>query len=64
VFFTPQGGIASRLNYTDVKPSVTMPVRSKLERIGLSVDAAAGTGFSGMVGITAEIITQRLTEIP
>ena len=56
VFFTPEGGIASRLNYIDMKPSVTKPARSKLERNGLSVDAAAGTGISGMVGFTAEII--------
>jgi len=64
VFFTPEGGIASRLNYIDMKPSVSKPARSKSERYGRSVDAEAGTGVSGMIGFTAEIITQRLTEIP
>jgi len=64
VFFTPEGGIASRLNYMDMKPSVTTPARSKPEPLGLSLNAAAGTGVSGTVGFTAEIITQRLTEIP
>jgi hypothetical protein len=64
VFFIPEGGIVSRLNYVDMKPSGTKPARSELERHGLSVDAAAGTGVFKTVGYTAKIITQRLTEIP
>ncbi len=64
VFFVPEGGIVSRLNYVDMKPSGTKPARSELERHGLSVDAAAGTGVLKKVSYTGPIITKRLTEIP
>ena len=64
VFFIPEGGIVSRLNYVEMKPSGTKPARSELERHGLSVEVAAGIGDLKTVDYTAPIITQRLTEIP
>ena len=64
VFFIPEGGIVSRLNYVEMKPSGTKPARSELERHGLSVEVAAGIGDLKTVDYAAPIITQRLTEIP
>jgi hypothetical protein len=54
VFFTPEGGIASRLNHIDMKPSVSKPAGLKLAAHERSADAAAGTGISGIVGFSQQ----------
>ena len=64
VFFIPEGGIVSRLNFVEMKPSGTKPARSELKRDGLSVEVGAGTGALKTVDYAVPIITQRLTEIP